>query len=247
MPSYNESVSIGSVIARVRATVPHADILVIDDASPDGTGEIVDALVAQDPAVRILHRSGKLGLGTAYREGFEIALAEDYAVVVEIDADGSHLPEQLPALLSAVAGGADLALGSRWVPGGAIQGWPRYRQFISRTGTAVTRLVLGSRLRDATSGFRAIRASALASVPLVTLTSQGYGFQVELAWTLERFGASIAEVPITFIEREGGRSKMSTAIVFEALCAVLRWGLLRRFQPRELPSPVAGSELSVLK
>ena len=247
MPSYNESVSIGTVIARVRAAVPHADILIVDDASPDGTGAIVDALAAQDPAVRVLHRSGKLGLGTAYIAGFEIARAEGYAVVAEIDADGSHLPEQLPALLSAVAAGADLALGSRWVPGGAIQGWPRYRQWISRTGTAVTRLVLGSRLRDATSGFRAIRASALASVPLGTLTSQGYGFQVELDWTLERFGASIAEVPITFVEREGGRSKMSVGIVIEALIAVLRWGLMRRFRPSGLPSPVAGSVLSSLQ
>ncbi len=247
MPSYNEAATIGAVIARVRAAVPHADILVVDDASPDGTGAIVEALAAQDPAVRVLHRPGKLGLGTAYITGFECALAEGYTVAIEIDADGSHLPEQLPSMLRAVAGGADLALGSRWVPGGVIHGWPRYRQWISRAGTAVTRLVLGSRLRDATSGFRAIRTIALASVPLGTLTSHGYGFQVELAWTLERFGAKIVEVPITFVEREGGRSKMSAAIVLEALYAVLRWGFMRRFRPGRLPTPVAGTPLSTSK
>lgn len=249
MPTYNEASTVAQVISRLRTSVPQADVLVVDDASPDGTGEIVSRLAEQDPAVRVLHRAGKLGLGTAYVTGLSIAIAEGYDVAVELDADGSHLPEQLPALLSAIAGstdtpGVDFALGSRWVPGGAVEGWPRHRQLISRTGTAVTRVVLGSRLRDATSGFRAIRVPALASVSLEQISSHGYGFQVELAWTLERFGATIAEVPITFVERAGGTSKMSFEIVLEALGVVLRWGVLRWLNPRTLPTPVAGSELA---
>lgn len=247
MPSYNEADSIASVVRRLRAAAPHADILVVDDASPDGTGVIVDAIAAQDPAVRVLHRAGKLGLGTAYIAGFSLAISEEYEVAVEIDADGSHLPEQLPTLLAAITDGADLALGARWVLGGEIRGWPRYRQWISRTGTAVTRLLLGSHLRDATSGFRAIRVSALASVPFARFASEGYGFQVELAWTLERFGATTAEIPITFVERAGGRSKMTGGIVVEALYAVMRWGSLRLLRPSALPTPVAGSALEKLR
>lgn len=243
MPSFNERATIAGMLARLRSCVPDADILVVDDASPDGTGTLVAKLAAQDPAIRVLHRQGKLGLGTAYIAGFAVAIDEAYDVVVEIDADGSHLPEQLPELLAAIDAGADFALGSRWVPGGSIEGWPLFRQCISRTGTAVTRLVLGSRLRDATSGFRAIRVPVLATVPLESIASHGYGFQVELAWTLERFGAVIAEVPIRFVERAEGKSKMSSAIVLEALWAVLGWGVLRVFRPRALPSPVAVSRL----
>lgn len=235
MPTYAEVGALADVVARVRAAAPAAEVLIIDDASPDGTGELAERLAAADPAIRVLHRPGKLGLGTAYVTGFRHALAGGYRVVVEMDADGSHLPEQLPELLAAVDAGADLALGSRWVPGGAIVNWPTHRQLISRTGTLVARLSLRSRLRDITSGYRAFRAEALAALDLDAITSRGYSFQVELAWLIERAGRPIAEVPITFVERTEGRSKMSLAITAEALRKVLWWGLLLRLRPSALP------------
>lgn len=228
LPCYNEAATLAEIAGRVRAAVPEADLLVIDDASTDGSGRIADGLAAQDPRVSVLHRPAKLGLGTAYTAGFRRALDDRYRRVVEMDADGSHLPEELPRLLDA-ARSAGLVLGARWVPGGRIVGWPWYRRWISRTGTGVARAALRSQLHDITSGFRVIDADWLARIDLSRVAAEGYGFQVEIAWALERIGCPIAEVPITFVERRAGRSKMSIAIVAEALGLVLRWGWSLRF------------------
>lgn len=233
MPTFNESSTLETVLAGVRRSAPECDILVIDDGSPDGTGAIADRIAAADPAVSVRHRTGKRGLGTAYCLGFKIALERGYAIAVEMDSDGSHLAEQLPALIAAVRDGADLAIGTRWVPGGEIVNWPWYRRFISRTGTAVARIALRSRLRDLTSGFRALSSDALRGLDFHRLDSHGYGFQVETAWLIERAGQPVAEVPITFVERTAGASKMSSGIVIEALWNVIRWGFSIRFGSRK--------------
>lgn len=239
LPCYNESGTLAEVVARVRAAVPAAELLIVDDASPDGTGRIADELAGADPYVSVLHRPGKLGLGTAYVAGFERALAEGHRWVVEMDADGSHLPEELPRLLEAVHDGSGAALGARWIPGGRILGWPLHRRCISRAGTAVARAALRSKLHDITSGFRVIDTAWLARIDLGGVVAQGYGFQVEIAWALERLGCPISEVPITFVERRAGRSKMTAGIVAEALRLVLGWGWSLRFAPDRLPRPVA--------
>lgn len=237
IPTYNERASLEQVLLGLKTSHPGADVLVIDDASPDGTGFLADQLARADAQVSVIHRPKKLGLGTAYIAGFEHALQHSYDVVVEFDGDGSHQPEELGRLLAAIDAGADLALGSRWIEGGKIVGWPRWRQWISRIGTRVARVCLGSKLHDLTSGFRAIRISALSTLPLDEITTQGYGFQVETAWMLERFGARIEEVAIVFIERQKGQSKMSFAIVREALAMVLRFGVMRVWAPSRLPQP----------
>lgn len=229
LPTYNEVASLAPVVARLREVAPRLRILIIDDASPDGTGELADRLAAAHDRVSVLHRPAKLGLGTAYLAGFGHAIDGGYRRVVEMDADGSHLPEELPRLLAV---DADLVIGSRWIPGGRIVGWPRIRRAISRTGTAVARIALRSRLHDITSGFRVYDTAALSRIPLDRITSRGYGFQVELAWTLERTGHRIAEVPITFVERESGHSKMTIGIVWEALVNVIRWGVALRLRRR---------------
>lgn len=240
LPTYLERETLPAVVAGIREHLPDADILIIDDASPDGTGRIADELAAAGPRIRVEHRAGKLGLGTAYLVGFRRAIAEGYRFAVEMDADGSHLPSELPGLLAAARNGAGLALGARWVPGGRIENWPRTRQTISRLGTAVARIALRSKLHDLTSGFRALRTEWLTRVDLDTLTTQGYGFQVELAWRLERIGCPIDEVPMTFVERAGGRSKMSVGIAAEALVNVLRWGWELRFGRRTSPERDSG-------
>ena len=232
LPTYNERESLGEIIARLHAVLPHADVLVIDDASPDGTGELADRLAAADGRLSVLHRPGKLGLGTAYLEGFEWAAARDYRWVVEMDADGSHLPEQLPDLLTAARAGAGLVIGARWVSGGSVVGWPRHRRWISRTGTRVARTALRSRLHDITSGYRVFDSAWLARLSPDEVSAEGYGFQVEVAWGLERLDCPITEVPITFVERAHGRSKMTAGIVAEALLLVLRHGLRLRFGKR---------------
>ncbi len=239
LPTFNELGSLAGVVERVRAAVPAADLLIIDDASPDGTGDLAESLAAVDPHLFVAHRAGKLGLGTAYVLGFRHALAQGYRWVVEMDSDGSHLPEQLPQLLAAAHDGAGLVLGARWISGGRISGWPWHRRWVSRTGTRVARVALRSRLHDITSGFRVLDARWLTRVDLDRVSSHGYGFQVELAWTLERMGCPIAEVPITFVERSTGRSKMSFGIVVEALTRVLRWGWQLRVAPSRLPLPVS--------
>lgn len=226
IPTYNEAESLAAIVRRTRSSIPEADILIVDDASPDGTGAIADELAA-DPAVTVLHREAKSGLGQAYLAGFAVALGRGYGYIAEMDADGSHDPADLPAMLQLARGGADLVIGSRWVPGGAVRNWPRLRQAISRGGNWYSRVVLASRIRDITAGFRIYRASALAELATTALSSQGYCFQVELAWRLERAGGRVVEYPITFVERETGRSKMHAGIVTEALVRVTGWGLTR--------------------
>jgi glycosyltransferase involved in cell wall biosynthesis len=228
-PTYDERLNIAAVVTRLRAAVPHADVLVVDDNSPDGTGDIADELAASDPAVHVLHRPVKEGLGAAYVAGFQWGLARDYQVLVEMDADGSHQPEQLPALLSALQN-ADLVLGSRWVKGGSVTDWPVSRMALSRGGNTYVRLSLGLGLRDATGGFRAFRREVLESIDLAAVASHGYCFQVDLAWRALRQGATVVEVPIDFVERVHGRSKMSGSIVREALWRVTQWAAALRWR-----------------
>lgn len=229
IPTYNEADNVELVVDRVRASVPAADVLVVDDGSPDGTGELADKLRAHDPRVHVLHRATKEGLGAAYLAGFAWGLERDYEVIIEMDADGSHLPEQLPRLLDALPA-ADLVLGSRWVRGGRVVNWPRRRELLSRGGNLYTRVALGLPLNDATAGFRAFRRHTLEGIDLSTVTSQGYCFQVELARRTVEAGYRVVEVPITFVEREVGESKMTGAIVREALVRVSQWGLQHRAQ-----------------
>ena len=232
IPTYNERDNVERIVGRVRAAVPHADVLVVDDASPDGTGDLADDLAAADDHVHVLHRPGKAGLGAAYVAAFGWALERGYDVIVEMDADGSHAPEDLPRLLAAVHGGADLALGSRWVPGGAVKDWPRSRLLLSRGGNTYARIMLGVPIRDITGGYRAFRRSLLERLPLDQVESQGYCFQVDLAWRALLAGGTVVEVPITFVERSAGASKMSRAIVAEALWRVTSWGVGHRLRRR---------------
>jgi dolichol-phosphate mannosyltransferase len=229
VPTYNERENLDPIVARVRAAVPEAHLLVADDGSPDGTGKVADELAAADTHVHVLHREAKQGLGAAYLAGFDWGLEHGYGVLVEMDAAGSHQPEQLPALLDALAG-ADLVIGSRWVPGGTVRNWPRHREVLSRGANTYARVAMGTPVRDMTGGFRAFRASALRSLDLADVQSQGYCFQVDLAWRALRRGLRVVEVPITFVERERGSSKMSGAIVREALVNVTAWGLAHRAQ-----------------
>lgn len=229
IPTYNELDSLPKTLGRLRAAVPASDVLVADDNSPDGTGALADRIAAEDPQVHVMHRRGKEGLGAAYIAGFRWALERDYDVVVEMDADGSHRPEQLPALLAAIEDGADLVIGSRWVRGGSVVNWPFYRQLISRTGSTYARLMLGLKLRDITAGYRAFRRTTLEKLDFDSIESKGYGFQVDLAWRVAKMGLRVVEVPVTFVERELGSSKMSGTIVVEAMVNVTRWGLAERW------------------
>ncbi|MEV5279154.1 polyprenol monophosphomannose synthase [Streptomyces sp. NPDC051994] len=224
IPTYNEAENIKPIVARVRAAVPEAHILVADDNSPDGTGKFADEIAADDEQVHVLHRKGKEGLGAAYLAGFRWGIEHDYGVLVEMDADGSHQPEELPRLLTALKG-ADLVLGSRWVPGGRIVNWPKYREFISRGGSTYSRLLLGVPIRDVTGGYRAFRRETLEGLGLDEVASAGYCFQVDLARRAVGAGFHVVEVPITFIERERGDSKMSNDILVEALWRVTAWGV----------------------
>ena len=239
MPTYNERANIEAMVGRVRRAVPGADLLVVDDNSPDGTGEVADKLAAEDSHVHVLHRERKAGLGAAYIAGFRWALEQDYGVVVEMDADGSHLPEELPRLLDALAG-ADLVLGSRYVPGGTVVNWPKSREILSRGGNTYARLMLGIKIQDATGGYRAYRASTLRTISLDQVQSTGYCFQIDLTMRVAQAGLKIVEVPITFVEREHGASKMSNSIILEAFWRVAQWGvgqrrkeILRRLRSRQ--------------
>ena len=235
MPTYNERANIEAMVGRVRRAVPGADLLVVDDNSPDGTGEVADKLAAEDSHVHVLHRERKAGLGAAYIAGFRWALDQGYGVVVEMDADGSHLPEELPRLLDALAG-ADLVLGSRYVPGGTVVNWPKSREMLSRGGNTYARLMLGIKIQDATGGYRAYRASTLRKISLDEVESQGYCFQIDLATRAIRAGLRVIEVPITFVERVHGTSKMSRAVVAEALWRVTVWGITGRRRGSHQPA-----------
>lgn len=237
IPTYNERENLPRILDRLFAAVADVDVLVVDDSSPDGTGDIADQRAAADSRVHVLHRSAKNGLGAAYLAGFDWALARDYDVVVEMDADGSHAPEQLRRLLGAVAH-ADLVIGSRYVAGGSVVNWPARRQTLSRGANLYARLALGSKVHDMTAGYRAYRAGVLRALPLSDVASQGYCFQVDLAWRAIQAGFRVAEVPITFTEREVGTSKMSGSIMTEAFTSIARWGLARRW--RQLTGRGAG-------
>ena len=233
IPTYNERDNIRPITARVRSAIPRADVLIVDDNSPDGTGRIADELAAADKRVHVLHRRAKAGLGAAYVAGFEAALDQGYDSIVEMDADGSHQPEELPKLLAALAG-ADLVLGSRWAPGGRALNWPKSRVILSRAGNAYARIMLGIPFRDMTGGYRAYRASTLWKIGLEDVESVGYCFQVDLVRRAVQAGLVAAEVPITFVERARGTSKMSKAIVCEALWRVTQWGITGRLRQRRV-------------
>jgi len=240
IPTYNEIDNIAQIIDRTLTANPETHVLVVDDNSPDGTGRLVDRIAAGSSAVHVLHRTGKQGLGAAYLAAFGWALHHDYEVVVEMDADGSHQPEQLPRLLAALAE-ADLVLGSRWVPGGGVENWPKRREALSRGGNIYVRRALRLPLRDATGGYRAFRSSALRALDLEAVSSHGYCFQVDLARRAVRAGMRVLEVPIDFREREHGTSKMTGSIVREALWRVTVWGLQDRFT-RARPAVVTTHE-----
>jgi len=229
MPTYDEAANLEPVVARVRAATPAVDLLVVDDDSPDGTGAIADRLATADPQVHVLHRPIKDGLGRAYLAGFAWGLRRGYAVLVEMDADGSHQPEELTTVLAALDR-ADLVLGSRWVPGGGVRNWPLRRELLSRGGSLYARTLLGLPIRDVTGGYRAFRRSALERLDLGDIASAGYCFQVDLATRAVRAGLRVVEVPITFVEREHGTSKMSNEIVREALIRITQWGFMHRWR-----------------
>jgi dolichol-phosphate mannosyltransferase len=234
IPTYNERDNIRPITARTLSAIPEADLFIIDDNSPDGTGKIADELAAADQRIHVMHRRGKEGLGTAYLTGFAAALDQGYPAIVEIDADCSHQPEELPRLLRGLAT-ADVVLGSRWVPGGMALNWPKSRVILSRAGNAYARIMLGIPLHDMTGGYRVYRASALRKIGLENIESVGYCFQIDLARRAVLAGLRVAEVPIIFVERTRGTSKMSGAIVSEALWRVTQWGITRRLQAARKP------------
>lgn len=227
IPTYNERENLEPITTRVRTAVPAVDVLVVDDASPDGTGEIADRLATDDEQVHVLHRTGKDGLGAAYLAGFGWALERGYDVLVEMDADGSHQPEELPALLTALVD-ADVVIGARYVPGGRVVNWPLRREVLSRGANTYARLLLGVPLHDSTGGYRAYRATALHKIGLEGVDSRGYCFQIDLAYRAVQAGLRVVEVPITFIERERGNSKMSRDVMAEAMWRVTQWGVSGR-------------------
>ena len=229
VPTYNERENIEPIIERLHSSVPDVHVLVVDDASPDGTGALADKLAEADERIHVLHRAAKAGLGAAYIAGFDWGLQAGYDILVEMDADGSHAPEQLPRLLGATTH-ADLVIGSRWVPGGSVVNWPRRRELLSRGANLYTRVALGVPVRDATGGYRAYRREVLEAIGYATVASEGYCFQIDLAWRALRAGFHVVEVPITFADRERGESKMSGSIVREAFWRVTEWGAVHRGQ-----------------
>jgi dolichol-phosphate mannosyltransferase len=227
VPTYNEVDNLAWIVGRLREAQPAIDVLVVDDGSPDGTGRVADELAASDPQVKVLHRTQKAGLGAAYRAGFRIALDAGYDVVGEMDADGSHQPEQLQLLLDA-AQTADLVIGSRWIPGGSIVNWPKSREALSRGGNLYVRLLLGIPVRDATAGYRLFRRATLEKIDIDSVQSTGYVFQTDMAYRTLQAGLKVVEVPIEFVERERGDSKMSRDVATESLKSITRWGLRER-------------------
>ncbi|MCP2251498.1 dolichol-phosphate mannosyltransferase [Prauserella aidingensis] len=228
VPTYNERENLTPLLQRLHDALPDVHALVVDDGSPDGTGELADKIAASDDRVHVLHRTEKAGLGAAYIAGFHWGLARDYGTLVEMDADGSHAPEDLPRLLAALEE-SDLVIGSRYVAGGALVNWPKHREALSRGANIYSRIALGVPVNDMTAGFRAYRARVLAAMPLDEVVSAGYCFQIDLTLRTAEGGFDIVEVPITFTEREIGTSKMNGSIVGEAMLRVAQWGLQRRF------------------
>ena len=227
LPTYNELENLPHIIPEILA---HGYLLlIVDDNSPDGTGRMADNFAADLPQMSVLHRPEKAGLGPAYAAGFDKALEEGAEIVMEMDADFSHDPGDLPRLVAAVIDGADMAIGSRYVPGGATPDWPAFRRFISKGGNIYARMMLGIPIRDATGGFRAFRAEALRQLPYRDAEASGYGFQVEMAWRASQIGLRVVEVPITFRDRTRGTSKMGLSIVVEAMRLVTIWGFGRLF------------------
>ena len=227
IPTYNEAANLAWIVDRLRRAQPDVDVIVVDDHSPDGTGRIADELAAGDPRVHVLHRAAKGGLGGAYLHGFAHALAEGYDVIGEMDADGSHQPEQLSRLLGALDG-ADLVIGARWVPGGSVVNWPLQRELLSRGGNLYVRLLLGIGVRDATAGYRLFRRTTLEKIDLATVRSTGYVFQTDLVARTLRAGLVVREVPIEFVERVRGESKMTGAVAVESLKKITAWGVRER-------------------
>jgi len=229
LPTYQEAENIQDVLVRIRAAVPDAHVLVVDDGSPDGTADLAQSTADELGRIDVLRRTAKSGLGPAYRAGFAWGLDRDHEVLIEMDADLSHDPDVLPQLIAAVGpDGADLAIGSRYVPGGAVPGWPPNRRLLSRWGNRYIGLMLRLPVRDATAGFRAYRRSILEKIGLERVRADGYGFQIEMAYEVAKAGGTIIEIPITFRDRVKGVSKMSPNIVSEALVLVTRWGLRDR-------------------
>ena len=232
IPTYNEFENLESIVARLLTATPGAHVLIVDDSSPDGTGDLADRMARADARIMVEHRTGKLGLGSAYVHGFTWGLARGYDFLIEMDADGSHPPERLPDMIDQVAshapGAPSLAVGSRWVPGGSVVNWPRHRQLLSRGGNTYARLMLGLSLKDITAGFRVYSAETIAAMDLGEVSSKGYCFQVDMTLRVLDQGRFVVEVPIEFREREAGESKMSQAIVVEAMLRVTQWGFSRR-------------------
>ncbi len=228
MPTYDEAENVEEVLGLVRRTVPDADVLVVDDNSPDGTADLAERAGDRLGQISVLRRAGKQGLGSAYRAGFAYGLAEGYDVMVEMDSDLSHDPLALPSLLSPLGQGADLVIGSRYVPGGSIPDWSLHRRLLSRWGNRYAGFILGLAVRDATAGYRAYRSRTLAALDLESVKAEGYGFQIEMAYRVANRGGRIVEVPISFSDRLRGKSKMSGTIVLEALILVTWWAVRDR-------------------
>jgi len=228
-PTYNERENLETFVSRLHEAAPTVDVLVVDDNSPDGTGELADSLATRDPRIRVLHRAGKLGIGTAYIEGFHHALREGYDIVFEMDTDLSHDPRYVPDFLRAMEAGADVVIGSRNVAGGGVEGWGVGRHILSKGGSLYSRSILGLRVRDLTSGYKAFTRQALEAIELRTVRSEGYSFQIELTYRAIRRGFRVTEVPIVFVDRRAGQSKMSRRIFAEAVAMVwkLRFDAVR--------------------
>jgi len=228
LPTYQESTNIEEVLRRALEAVPSASVLVVDDSSPDGTADIAERVGAELGSVEVMRRPAKSGLGSAYRDGFRRGLAEGYDVLIEMDSDLSHDPAALPSLIAGLADGADLVIGSRYVPGGSIPDWTWHRRALSKWGNRYASSVLGINVSDATSGYRAYRSEVMAKVDFHTVKADGYGFQIEMAHRVLRVGGKVVEVPISFVDRARGTSKMSSRIVVEAMILVTWWGIRDR-------------------
>jgi dolichol-phosphate mannosyltransferase len=240
VPTYNEAPNIERMLTALRDVLPEAEILVVDDTSPDGTARIVEQVSERLGGIHLLERTEKAGLGSAYRAGFTWGIERGFDACVEIDADFSHDPKSLPELIEAVEQGADVVIGSRYVEGGSIPAWKWYRHLLSRGGNQYAAFMLGLKVADATAGFRVYRTSALKAMDFATVRADGYGFQVEMTYRARLSGQNIVEVPISFMDREHGESKMSPHIVFEALGLVTKWGIGRAVGRTWRPPVVTG-------